>query len=158
MIEAGYTYSVLQTSAPTAYSIGYQPDNVFESRQSNIDAGVKLFFLGRESRLRPFVGASFGLANSRFNYSATYQMFMGGAEDLMIKQFLGMGQLGAEFAITRNFVATAAFGVNGVLASSVQTSLNEMTASGLEASRLQAGNSLSRSAAYQGTLGVGLYF
>jgi hypothetical protein len=158
MFEGGYTFSSINTSAPITSSLGYQPDNVFELRQSNIDAGVKLFFLGRESRLRPFVGASFGLARSRFGYTSIYKIFSPTAPDFQIQQFLGMGQLGAEFAITKSFVISAAFGVNGVLTSSTQTSLNELTASGLEANRLQAGNSLSRSATYQGSIGVGLYF
>ncbi len=158
MFEGGYTYSSMNTSAPITSSLGYQPDNVFESRQSTFDAGIKLFFLGRESRLRPFVGASLGYARSRFNYSSVYRIFAPYAPDFQIQQFLGMGLLGAEFAITKSLVLNAAFGVNGILTSSTQSSLNEATASGLEANRLQAGNSLSRSASYQGSIGIGLYF
>lgn len=158
MFDGGYSLSSINTSAPITYSLGYQPDNVFELRQSTVDAGVKLFFLGRESRLRPFVGASLGLANSKFNYTNTYRMMMGNLEDLQIKQFQAMGQLGAEFAITKALVATASFNVNGILSSSTKTTLNESTASGLEASRLQAGNSLSHSSSYMGSVGLGMYF
>ena len=72
--------------------------------------------------------------------------------DFNIKQFQGSGQLGAEFAFTRALVATAAFKLNGVLSSSIaNSSVNDPN-------KTVAGTSLSRSASYTGTVGVGVYF
>jgi hypothetical protein len=159
MIEGGFTRALINTSAPVISSTGYQPLDVFEYKQNIVDVGAKLFFLGRESRLRPFVAGGFGYAISALNYTPAYQVMMGNASDFQIKQFQGVGQLGAEFAITRAIVASATFQVNGVFSSKTQSSQSQTIGSSvLEPSRIDAGNSLSHSATYAGTLGLGVYF
>ena len=49
---------------------------------------------------------------------------MGLMDDYKIKQLQGLGQLGAEIAITRGVVATAAFKFNGILSSSTTSIKN----------------------------------
>ena len=159
MMEGGYTYAVMNTSPPINLIMGSQPSDVFALKQSVIDAGAKIFFLGRESRFRPFIGGGLAYANSNLNYTPSYSVFFPNlTDDYKIKQVQGSGQVGAEIAVTRGVVATAAFKLNGVLSTSVQSISNASTATGLEASKVQAGDSLSHSASYTGTVGVGMYF
>ena len=158
MVEGGYTYSLINTSAPINFLMGSASTNMFDLKQSSFDAGAKFFFLGRESRFRPFIGGGLAFSNSTLNFTQTYNSMLGLTDDYKIKQFQGIGQLGAEIAITRGIVATAAFRFNGILSSSVQSIKNASTATGLEANKIQAGESLSRSASYTGSVGVGVYF
>ena len=160
LVEGGYTYSLMNTSAPLSGMLsGTVPNNVLALKQNAMDAGVKLFFLGRDSRFRPFVGAGLGYTTSALSYAQTYT---GGASsqystDFMIHQFQGAGQLGAEFAFTRNIVATAAFKLSGVITSSDSMS-DANAATTYDVSRQIAGDSLSHSATYIGTIGLGVYF
>ena len=155
MIEGGYTYSLMNTSTTLNSLVGSTSSDVFALKQSAFDAGAKLFFLGRESRFRPFIGGGVAFANSTLNYAPTYVSMMGLMDDYKIKQLQGLGQLGAEIAITRGVVATAAFKFNGILSSSTTSIKNTSI---LEANRNQAGDSLSHSASYTGSVGVGVYF
>jgi outer membrane protein W len=158
MVEGGYTYSLINTSAPINFLMGSASTNMFDLKQNSFDAGAKFFFLGRESRFRPFIGGGLAFSNSTLNFTPTYSSMLGMTDDYKIKQFQGIGQLGAEIAITRGIVATAAFRFNGILSSSVQSIKNASSATGLEANKVQAGESLSRSASYTGSVGVGVYF
>lgn len=157
MVEGGFTHSVINTSTPINLIAGLPPSDVFALKQNVADAGIKFFFLGRESRFRPFIGGGLAYATSTLNLTPAYA-FMNLTEDYRIKQLQGMGQLGAEIAITRAIVATASFKLSGILSSSTQSISNENLATGLEANKVQAGNSLSRSASYAGTVGLGVYF
>jgi len=159
MVEGGFTYSVMNTSTPINLYMGGQPSDVFALKQSVIDGGAKIFFLGREHRFRPFIGGGIAYANSSLNYTPAYSSFFPSlTDDYKIKQLQGLGQVGAEIAITRGIVATAAFKLNGVLSTSTQSISNASTATGLEAGKVQAGDSLSHSATYTGTVGMGVYF
>ncbi len=159
MIEAGYTRGWMTTSAPVSVSIGYQPQDVFDYKLRTVDLGAKLFFLGRESRLRPFVFGGFAYTNATLNYAPNYQLLTGGMGDFEISQFQGSGQLGLEFAFSRRVVATAMFQLNGILSHKASAPANKGGAiSGLESSRIDAGNSLSHSANYSGSVGLGVYF
>jgi len=160
LVEGGYTYTLMNTSAPLNGMLsGSIPNNTLALKQNSMDAGVKLFFLGRDSRFRPFVGAGFGYTTSTLDYA---QAYTGGASsqystDFKINQFQGAGQLGAEFAFTRSIVATAAFKLSGVITSSDSMS-DANAATTYDVSRQIAGDSLSHSATYIGTIGLGVYF
>jgi hypothetical protein len=158
MIEAGYLRTLISTSAPIVGATGFQPQNAFDYQQGILDVGAKLFFLGRESRLRPFVMAGLSYASSSLNYASAYSAFNNLGE-FKIKQLQGSGQVGLEFAITRTFVATAAFQMSAILThqASAPTSTNQVL-NGLESSRITAGNSLSHSANFSGNVGLGVYF
>lgn len=158
MIEGGFRHSVINTSTPINLVAGMPPSDVFALKQNVMDVGIKFFFLGRESRFRPFIGGGLAYANSTLNLTTTYSNMLGLTDDYKIKQLQGLGQIGAEIAITRAIVATASFQLNGILSSSTESIQNENLATGIEANKVQAGNSLSRSASYTGTVGVGVYF
>jgi len=159
MIEGGYSRNWMMTSAPISTSIGYQAPNVFDYRQRTMDLGGKLFFLGRESRLRPFIYGGFAMTNATLNYATNYQALSAVTGDFEISQLQGAGQLGLEFAFTRRIVATATFQLNGVLShKATAPTANGGVVNLLESSRITAGNSLSHSATYAGSLGLGVYF
>jgi hypothetical protein len=159
MIEGGYSRNWMTVSAPVVPTIGYQPADVFDYRQRTFDLGAKFFFLGRESRLRPFIYGGFAMSNATLTYSSNYGMIAGNQGDFEINQFQGAGQLGLEFAFTRRIVATATFQLNGVLShrATAPAATNALVNT-LESSRITAGNSLSHSAIYQGMIGLGVYF
>ncbi len=159
MIESGYTHALMNTSVPLNGISGIPASDVFALKQNTVDAGAKFFFLGRESRFRPFVGGAFAYSTSTLNYTPAYAALMGSTNDFKMKQLQGMGQIGAEVAITRGIVATAAFKLNGILSNSGDnTDASILTPNSLENSKSQAGSSLSHSATYTASVGVGVYF
>jgi hypothetical protein len=159
MIEGGYARNWMTVSAPVVPTLGYQPSDVFDYRQRTFDLGAKFFFLGRESRLRPFLYGGFAMTNATLSYSSNYGVLANNQGDFEINQFQGAGQLGLEFAFTRRIVATATFQLNGVLShrATAPASASALVNT-LESSRITAGNSLSHSAIYQGAIGLGVYF
>jgi hypothetical protein len=166
MLDASYTYSEQNLSNPrynttSGILLGTGVANVFGLKQNAFDAGVKLFFLGRESRFRPFFGGGMGYTKSYLNYTANYQQALGNQaqylNDFVTNQITGFGEIGAEFAFTRSIVATAMFKLNGVFSSNTSAS-DASTTQNYDASKLEVGNSLSRTASYTVGAGVGIYF
>jgi len=166
LVEVAYTYSEQNLSNPrynttSGILMGTGVSDVFTMKQNSIDAGVKLFFLGRESRFRPFFGGGFGYARSYLNYSSQYQQTLGYQpqymSDFITNQVTGFGQIGAEFAFTRSVVLTAMFKLDGILSSSTSAS-DSMSAQTYDPSKLEVGNSLSRTASYTIGAGLGVYF
>lgn len=163
LLELGYTRAVQNFSNPrinTTQGVFVSGNNnVFSLKQNVFDAGVKLFILGRESRLRPFLGGGAGYSRGILNYTPAYQQALGNqaiySSDFAINQFEGFGELGAEFAFTRNVVATASFRLHGVLSS---TTSGDSAPLNYDPSKLDVGNSLSRTASYLISAGLGIYF
>ncbi len=163
LLEVGYTHSEQNFSNPrinTTQGVFVTGNtNVFSLKQNVIDAGVKLFILGRESRLRPYLGGGMGYSRGSLNYTAPYQQALGNqpvyTSEFNINQYKGYGELGAEFAFTRNFVATAGFRLHGVLSSNTS---GDSAPLNYDPSKLDVGNSLSRTASYLVSAGVGIYF
>ena len=161
LLELGYTHSVQNFSNPrinTTQGVFVSGNNnVFSLKQNVFDAGAKLFILGRESRLRPFIGGGGGYSRGVLNYTPAYQQALGNqaiySSDFAINQFNGFGELGAEFAFTRNVVATAAFRLHGVLSS---TTSADSAPTNYDPSKLDVGNSLSRTASYLISAGLGI--
>jgi outer membrane protein W len=160
MIEVGYTYSEQNLSNPRSSTlgafVGAGTTDVFALKQNSFDAGVKLFFLGRESRFRPFFGGGMGYSKSYLNYTPNYQLVLGNqpqyASDFVTNQYTGFGEVGAEFAFTKAVVATAMFKLNGVLSS------NTTNPNATDSIKGTVGDSLSRTASYTVGAGVGIYF
>ena len=160
MIEASFTHGEQNTSGPVAQSaIGIVPSNVFNLKQNGFDVGGRMFFLGRESRFRPFFGGGGGYTRSTLNYNSAYitannPQYL---NDFTLSQVNGYGEVGAEFAITKSFVATAMFKVNAVVSSSTSAQ-DPAGAQNYTNDRVTVGNSLSQSASYMVGAGVGIYF
>jgi|GEM_PF-2536680 len=167
LLEVGYTYSEQNLSNPrdnttSSVLMGAGMSNVYVLKQNNFDAGVKLFFLGRESRFRPFFGGGFGYARSYLNYNPQYQSTLGYQSqymsDFITNQVTGFGQVGAEFAFTRSVVLTAMFKLDGILSSSTSAPEGSVASQGSDSGRMTVGNSLSRTASYTIGAGLGVYF
>ena len=163
LLEISYVHAEQNFSNPrinTTQGVYVNSDaNVFALKQNVIDAGIKLFILGRESRIRPFLGGGMGYSRGTLNYTTPYQQALANQavylSDFSINQYNGFGELGAEFAITRNIVATGSFRLHGVLGSSTS---GDSAPLNYDPSKLDVGNSLSRTASYLISAGLGIYF
>ena len=128
-------------------------------RQNVWSGGAKLFVLGRESRFRPFVGGGMHWSRGALNYSPMNLQILSGqpqfASDFILNQFGGFGEIGAEIAITRAFVAQLNFKLAGVI---TNTSNDKNLNAGIDPGKSDVGNSVSRSASYLLGAGVGIYF
>ena len=165
MIELGYMYDEQNASGPTnaaALGTSSAASDLFKLKQNAFDAGAKLFFLGRESRIRPFFGAGGSYVRSTLNYNSNY---LGSAasnslftNDFNVNQMNAYGEIGAEVAITKSIVVTALFKVRGVLTSNTSGQDATTAQQDYTSDRVIVGNSLSQSATYTAALGVGIYF
>ena len=154
MINASFTHSEQGLSYPNlnaGFANTSVSTDVFRMKTNEFDAGARLFFLGRESKLRPFFGAGMGYGSVAINYDA-FQPIGGMTSDYTINQFKGFGELGAEFAFTRAIVAMATFKLDGVLSNSSNADANT------DQQKLIAGTSLSSTSTYTVGVGVGFYF
>ena len=159
MIDASFTHGEQNMSGPLNQTTsGVVPSNVFNLKQNGFDAGARLFFLGRESRIRPFFGAGGAYVRSTLNYNSAFQTGTPQAlADFNLTQVNAYGELGAEVAITKSIVATAMFKVNGVM-SSTTSAQDATTAANYTSDKVTVGNSLSQSATYTIGAGLGIYF
>jgi outer membrane protein W len=165
LVEASYARAETNFSNPRVNSTQgvflMGNTNVFTLKQDIISGGARLFVLGRESRIRPFLGGGISYARGSLNYTTAYAAAVGNqsqfTNDLTLSQYQGFGEIGAEVAITRNIVASASFQLSGVLSSSTSGS-DAATANNYDPSRLDVGNSVSRTASYMIAGGVGIYF
>ncbi len=157
MIEAGYIYSQQSVSNPLTGN-RFSPDtNVFDHKQSQFDLGGKLFFLGRESRFRPFFGGGMGYSRSTLNYSSNVNVGAFQTADFVTNNMTAYGEVGAEFAFTRAIVAMAMFKFDGVVSSNSSAD-DSLTAQSLDANKMTVGSALSKSSAYMIGAGLGIYF
>jgi hypothetical protein len=165
LVELSYDHAETAFSNPrinSIQSVSFVPNtNMMTLKQNTISGGARLFILGRESRVRPFVGGGVSYTKGTLNYSGFYASAVAGQSQytaaMDIKQYQGFGELGAEIAITKNLVASLSFAMSGVLSSS--TSGNDATtANNYDPSRQDVANSVSRTASYLVAGGVGIYF
>lgn len=165
LLYGSYTYSLQDFSNPrlnAANGITLASSELFEMKQNSIEGGVRFYILGRDSRVRPFVGGGMGIAKSTLNYTAANQSILAQysplyGNEFSISQVNGLGELGAEIAITKSIVANASFKIRGVLSSSTSGD-SQTTAVNYDTSKLDVGNSLSRSASFVLGAGLGVYF
>jgi hypothetical protein len=157
MVNVSFTHAETNYSNPLTNSTGILlGSNAFLMKQNLIGAGGKFFILGRESRIRPFVGAGMSYSRGTLDYSSGYSALLTGAQytnDLAINQYSGYGEIGTEVAITKQLVANISFQMSDVLSSSVGDG-----SSNYDATRVNVGNSVSQSASYVVSAGVGIYF
>ncbi len=161
LIEASYVHLIQDFINPRTLAMNPIPGfPVFTLKQDVIDAGAKLFILGRESRFRPFVGGGVSWTRGVLNYSQENLAMLSGQamfmDDFTLSQFGGFGELGAEIAITKDLVANLGFKLSGVLTSS--TTNDKGLNYSIDPSKSDVGNSVSRSLSYLLGAGVGIYF
>jgi len=163
-LEGAYVYQVQDFTNPRINTLGGSLPlglgPTLALKQNQFSAGAKLFILGRESRLRPYVGGGVNWTRGTLNYSTESLQFLSGQPqyltDFTLNQFGGFGELGTEIAITRAFVAQVSFKLSGVITSS--TSNDKTLNLAIDPGKSDIGNSVSRSASYLLGAGLGIYF
>lgn len=127
--ELGYTYSEYGISY--AYQQNYMGQNfeTYTLKQSTIDANLKLYFLGPEAKLRPFVSGGFGYAMASTNYSQNLQNSWGVANyqniypDYKTNSYLGTIGAGLDMKVNKAISIGAAFKYYTVLSSTQDNQL-----------------------------------
>ncbi len=161
-LEASYVHAEQGVSAVRSGSVNINipmVGDVYTLKQNEFDLGVKLFYLGRESKFRPYFGGGFGYVRNALNYQSVYAQTALNqgytSNDFMMNQVTGFGEVGLEFAFTKMIVANAMVKVDGVLSSnsSFDDNLGQQ-----DFNRVTAGNSLSHTASYTLAAGLGFYF
>jgi outer membrane protein W len=116
--ELGYTYSEYGIGYGNAitnlYAAGTQFD-AYTLKQNVIDANLKLYFLGRESKLRPFITGGFGYAIGYLNYPSNVQSINQGlgssamAQDYKSNAYLGSIGAGLDVKVNKTISIGAQF-------------------------------------------------
>lgn len=128
-IEVGYTYAEYGLSSAfnngfTGYGYGYgygqQTNDIYALKQNVVDAGLKLNFLGRDAKLRPFLGGGGAYARSFLNYAPTlfntWDRTQYGADCDTI-QYLGFLSTGFDIKVNKFISVGTSFKYFGVLSS-----------------------------------------
>ncbi len=186
--EIGYAFSEYGVSLPwsnpyaqnfMATSGIYNPSfPTLAMKQNVFDAGLRIYLLGPDSRLRPFIGAGAGYAKSFLNSDSRLQDLSGQFgyrnPDYDVSSFLGILSAGLDVRLTKNISVGALFKYSAVLTarenqglpygyftnglySPVGYGLNYMNPM-VERDKQVAGTSLSRSGFYTIMGGVNFSF
>lgn len=128
--EVGYTYSEygVDVGGPLAQQIQSMTGSNMDPMTMNqnvIDAGLKLYLLGPDSRFRPFVGVGGGYEMSYINYNSDILNFLnhyapnsGYGNDYNLNAFLGEISTGFDVKVARNISVGVLFKYYRVLSSS----------------------------------------
>ncbi|MCC7440995.1 MAG: hypothetical protein IT285_05155 [Bdellovibrionales bacterium] len=136
--ELGYAYSEfgvgMQSTDFQVYMLQQydrNPEPVV-LKQNVIDAGLKMSLLGRDSKLRPFLGGGAAYSMSFVNYDDRYLQYkkaMGEtAQDYEVSSFLGYLSTGFDLRLSKSISVGAIFKYYAVLTSRENQSLNNMGA------------------------------
>ncbi len=116
-VEMGYTYGEYGAKSSTPSPIvqqyqffqgGSQLNEPLTAKQNIFDAGVKLYFLGSESRIRPFVGGGAAYSRTFVNYDQVIIDRMGKSgmgnlsDDYQLDAFMGQISTGLDLRISKN--------------------------------------------------------
>jgi outer membrane protein W len=165
LVDASFTHAETAFSNPrtnSAQNVYYVPNaNLMTMKQNSVSGGARFFILGRESRIRPFLGAGVSYTKGTLAYSGGYATAVANqsqfSKELDISEYQGFGELGAEVAITKNIAASVSFAMSGILSGS--TSANDtVSANSYDPTRQDVANSVSRTASYCVAAGLGIYF
>ncbi len=125
--ELGYQFSEYGISLQPTYGFAWNsPTGIYETRalrQNLIDAGLKFYLLGSNSRLRPFVGGGGGWQRSFVNYDSRYRALIQayspalGVQDYEASSFVGQVNTGMDVRISKSVSVGAQFRYHRVLGS-----------------------------------------
>lgn len=114
--EVGYTYSEYGVGFGNSITNLYAPGTRFDQytlKQNVIDASLKLYFLGQDSKLRPFVAGGFGYSMSYLNYPSNvvsvYQNTPGFSQDYSSNAYLGSLAAGLDVRVSKSVSIGAQF-------------------------------------------------
>jgi len=187
--EMGYTFTEFGVAPAynsplvqqvVAYQTGgmqsIQPFETMAMKQNVVDAGMKLHFLGRDAKLRPFLGGGAGYAKSFINLDQRVlngaQQYFGyniPSQDYRLSQVLGYLSTGFDLQLSKAISVGALVKYSSVLSARENQQLNQAAFlannsygygayNAENAQNVQFGGSVSRSSFYSITGGVTFSF
>ena len=134
VMEVGYTYSEFGASNNSVSAANYYqpglPNNAFQSlvvKQNVFDLGMKVYILGSDSKIRPFIGGGGSYSKTFVNYDPTIVNFYNSAgntlmtQDVQLSSYLGYLSTGIDVQITKSISIGAMFKYYQVLSSTYQS-------------------------------------
>jgi opacity protein-like surface antigen len=107
-VEFGYAYSENGVRLDSVYG-GFQPRNELLFKNNTFDLGMKLYFSGRDSKVRPFIGGGGAYSTGNVNYDQQQQASYGylyqsyaNTSDYTLNQFQAMAQAGIDLKVASN--------------------------------------------------------
>jgi opacity protein-like surface antigen len=101
-LDLGYTFANYQVGLRNAPVYGGFQLNQLTYKSNTIDAGVRFYLTGVDSKVRPFLGG--GLAYSigyvNYNRNMMYNPYLNSGQDYQLNQFQGALQAGIDFKIS----------------------------------------------------------
>ena len=133
IMEVGYSYSEFGVSNNSIGASTYVqpglPNNAFQSlvmKQNVFDLGLKVYILGADSKIRPFIGGGGAYAKTFVNYDPTITNFYNSVgqtqmtQDVQLASFLGYLSTGIDVQVTKSVSVGAMFKYYQVLSSTNQ--------------------------------------
>jgi hypothetical protein len=105
------------------YGFNYNQNNSTGALKQNVvDAGIKVHLLGRQSKLRPYIGGGAGYSRSYLNYDPRIVDFLrnagyGVSPDYDMTQFLANASAGVELQLSKSVVVGLSYKYFTVLSS-----------------------------------------
>lgn len=179
-IDASYTYSEYGLNIASAnpfvntyqyyFNSGLSPNRKTLNMQQHIgDAGLRVYLLGRKSKVRPYAAGGMGYSQSAVNYDPAIQTYLrqigaGNSTDYEFNQYLGYLGAGLDVQLSDSISVTAGGKYYSVLSATENSTLNNvaffspgvMNPSAYD--KAQAGGSLSSEGFYTLQLGVSFTF
>lgn len=133
--EMGYQFSEYGVALNSATALGLTPilgggyglsydanNSTGVLKQNVVDAGLKVHLLGRQSKLRPFIGGGGAYARSYLNYDARIVDYLrrvgfGSTQDYDLTQFLAHASAGMELQLSKSVVVGLTYKYYTVLSS-----------------------------------------
>jgi len=133
--EVGYSFNEYGVALNSATALGLTPvlgggygfnydanNSTGVLKQNVVDAGIKLHLLGRQSKLRPFIGGGGGYSRSYLNYDPRIVDYLrkigfGSSPDYDLTQFLAHASAGIELQLSKSVVVGLTYKYYTVLSS-----------------------------------------
>jgi outer membrane protein W len=134
--ELGYAFSeygvALTSTNPTVVNYQYYTGNSepLAMKQNVLDAGLKVYLLGEDAKLRPFLGASAGYSKSFINYDQRIidELYRVGYQNLLrdyeVSSFLGAVSAGFDVRLSKDVSVGTVFKYHTVLTARENQNLN----------------------------------
>jgi len=147
-LEVGYTYNEYGISMGQAYTVPGLTQYSYNLNQNVIDANLKVYVLGKDSKIRPFVigGGGYSISSLTYPNQLTGSPYGGqlANQSYSSNAFLGEIGVGLELRVSKSILIGASYKFNGVLSSN-NTNNNIMLYNGANATQALTGASLQQS-------------
>jgi outer membrane protein W len=168
-LEVGYTYAEYGVDMGNSIQAIFAPGTQFDTyilKQNVIDATLKLYLLGPDSKIRPFVGGGGGYSIGYLNYPSNVPTFglQSSNQNYQTNSFLGEISTGLDVKVSKAVSIGAAFKYYTVLSSSQNNNLQfgaygyGPAGLGPNLAQAQTGAALGQTGFYSITAGVNFSF